>query len=294
MVTIIPTGRLKPKQSVGNITREKCLALYGAFFKPNHTIIAVVGDVEKNAVVGMIEKYFGAWKEGALPVPVYPEVKPLAARQVALVDRPSSVQSVIRVAQTVNLQRTSPDVMPVTAMNRVLGGGSAARLFMNLREKHSFTYGAYSSIGPDELVGTFTASTSVRNIVTDSALTEIFSEVKRIRDEDVSAIELDEAKNALSGDFVASLEVPNTIASYAIEIERHGLPKDYYKTYLKRLAAVTPQDVRRVAQQYLDPDHALIAVVGAGKESARSLASSALSRCVTKRGRRWWRNPRAP
>ena len=265
-----PYGEIQTEETVGKITREKCLALYGAYFRPNRAIIAVVGDVEKNDVMKLVNKYFGEWKQGILPVTTYPEVKPLASTQVALVDRPSSVQSVLRVAHMVNLPRISPDVMPVTVMNRILGGG-AFRLFVNLREKHSYTYGAYSAIGSDELVGAFTASASVRNSVTDSALNEIFYEIKRIRDEDVDAKELERAKNSLSGSFVASLEVPNTIASYALEIEQYGLPKGYYKTYLKRLAAVTAQDVRRVAQQYLDPDHTLIAVVGAAKDVREKL-----------------------
>lgn len=267
-----PYGEVETDETIGKITREKCLAIYDTYFKPDRAIIAVVGDVEKNAVVGLVEKYFGAWKKGALPTASFPDVQPLATRQVALVDRPSAVQSVIRVAHTVNLQRTSPDVMPVSVMNRILGGGSADRLFMNLREKHSFTYGAYSSMGPDELIGAFTASTSVRNSVTDSAITEILSEMKRIRDEDISAQELEQAKNALGGGFVASLEVPRSIASYAIDIERYGLPKDYYKTYLKRLSAVTVPDVRRVARQYLDPDRVLVAVVGSGKDVRDKLA----------------------
>jgi len=260
-----PYGEIQTEETVSKITREKCIALYKAYFKPNRAILAVVGDVEKGAVVRLVRKYFGEWKKGTLPVTTYPEVRPLPSLQVALVDRPGSVQSVVRVAQGVRLPRTSPDVMPVTVMNRILGGGSA-RLFMNLREKHSYTYGAYSVMGPDELIGAFTASTSVRNSVTDSALNEIFSEIRRIRDEDVDAAELVRAKNALSGAFVASLEAANTVASYAIDVERFGLPRDYYKTYLKRVAAVTAQDVQRVARQYLDPDHMLVAVVGAAKD----------------------------
>lgn len=265
-----PYGEVQTEETVGKITREKCLAMYATYFKPNRAIIAVVGDVEKNDVLKLVNKYFGAWKQGTLPSMTYPEVKPLTSTQVALVDRPSSVQSVIRVGQGVKLPRTSPDVMPVTVMNRILGGG-IFRLFVNLREKHSYTYGAYSAVGPDELIGAFTASTSVRNSVTDSALNEVFYEIKRIRNEDVGASELEQAKNSLSGDFVASLESANTIASYAIEMERYGLPKDYYKTYLKRVAAVTIQDVRRAAQQYLDPDHMLVAVVGAAKDVREKL-----------------------
>lgn len=265
-----PYGEVQTEETVGKITREQCLAMYATYFKPNRAVIAVVGDVEQGNVLKLVNKYFGAWKQGTLPAATYPEVKPLASTQVALVDRPSSVQSVIRVGQGVTLPRTSPDVMPVTVMNRILGGG-IFRLFINLREKHSYTYGAYSSIGADELVGAFTASTSVRNSVTDSALNEIFYELKRIRKDDVDAKELEMAKNSLSGEFVASLENANTVASYAIEMERYGLPKDYYKTYLKRVAAVTFQDVRRAAQQYLDPDHMLVAVVGAAKDVREKL-----------------------
>ncbi len=267
-----PYGEVVTEETVGRITREKCVEMYRTFFKPNAAIMAVVGDVEKATILALVEKYFGGWKKGEIPKPVYADPKGFEKVQVALVDRPSSVQSVMRVAQTVELPRTSPDVMAVTVMNKVLGGG-AFRLFTNLREKHSYTYGAYSSMGPDELIGSFTASTSVRNSVTDSALKEIFSEIRRMRDEAVESIELDRAKNSMSGSFVASLEVANTVADYALAIERYSLPKDYYKTYLKRLAAVDAKEVKRVATQYLQPDKMLVAVVGSSKDVKEKLAA---------------------
>lgn len=267
-----PYGEVETEQSVGRITRAACQKVYKTWFVPNAVILAVVGDVQKDQVIGLVNKYFGSWKKGTLPAPTYPKVKPLEQRTVALVDRSGSVQSAIRVGQTVDLPRTSPDVMPVVVMNRVLGGG-ISRLFVNLREKHSFTYGAYSSVGPDELVGAFTVQTSVRNSVTDSAITEIFYELNRIRDEAVEAQELERAKNAMSGAFVQSLEKPEDVAQYAIDIERYALPKDYYSTYLQRVAAVTPQEVQRVARQYLAPDKMLVAVVGAGTDVRAKLAA---------------------
>jgi zinc protease len=267
-----PYGEVETEETVGRITREKCVEMYRTFFKPNAAIMAVVGDVDKTTILALVEKYFGGWKKGDLPKPVFADPKGFEKLQVALVDRPSSVQSVIRVAQGVELPRTSPDVMAVSVMNKVLGGG-AFRLFANLREKHSYTYGAYSSLGADELIGAFTASTSVRNSVTDSALKEIFSEIRRIRDETVEAGELERAKNSMSGSFVASLEVANTVANYALEIERYGLPKDYYKTFLKRLAAVDAKEVKRVATQYLQPDRMLVAVVGSSKDVKEKLAA---------------------
>jgi len=268
-----PYGEVETEGSVGAVTTTRCKEIYNSYFKPNAAIMAVVGDVDKKKVLALVEKYFGSWKKGKIPAPVYPAVKPLAARTVALVDRSSSVQSVMRVAQGVPLLRTSPDVMPVTVMNMILGGGSSFRLFMNLRETHSYTYGAYSTMGPDELIGAFTAATSVRNSVTDSALTEIFHEINRMRDEEVTAVELERAKNALSGGFVRGLETPSNVANLAIDVERYDLPKDYYRTYLQRVAAVTAKDVQRVARQYLAPDKMLVAVVGSAKDVKSKLAS---------------------
>jgi len=260
-----PYGEFETEESVGKITRERCLEMYNTFFKPNYAIIAIVGDIDKKKILNLIDKYFGSWKKGKIPKPKFKTPKMPERINIALVDRSSSVQSVIRVAQVVDIKRTSPDVIPVKVMNTVLGGG-IFRLFTNLREKHSYTYGAYSSMGPDELIGNFTASTSVRNVVTDSALEQIFYEINRIRDEKVEAKELQMAKNYISGSFVQSLENAETIANYAIEIERYKLPKDYYKTYLKRVYAVTPDNVMKVAKQYLKPDKMTIALVGTAKE----------------------------
>ena len=266
-----PYGEIETEETVGKITRDKCVEVYKKYFKPNHAILAVVGDVQREQVLKFVAKYFGKWKQGKIPEPVYAVPKPLNGVQVALVDRATSVQSVIRVGETVRLPRTSPDVVRTSVMNTVLGGG-VFRLFMNLREKHAYTYGAYSSLQPDELIGSFTVYTSVKNPVTDSAITQIFNELNRIRDEKVESKELQMAKNYLSGSFVRSLERPDRIASYAIDILRYKLPKDYYRTYLKRVEAVNADEVEKVAQRYLQPDKMLVAVVGNAADVKEKLA----------------------
>jgi predicted Zn-dependent peptidase len=260
-----PYGEFETEASIGKITRDKCFEHYNSFFKPNYAMMAVVGDFDKDEILDLLEKYFSSWQKGEIPKPTYTTPQLPEKTDIALVNRPSSVQSVIRVSQVVELQRTSPDVMPVSIMNTILGGG-AFRLFNNLREKHSYTYGAYSSMGPDELIGNFTANTSVRNEVTDSALVQIFYELNRIRDEKVEEKELSLAKNYVSGSFVRSLENSESIANYAIEIERYKLPKDYYKTYLKRTYAVTADDVMQAAKKYLKPNQMTIALVGSASE----------------------------
>lgn len=270
--TTHPYGEIGTEETVGKITREKCLETYTTYFKPNHAILAVVGDVHKDVVMHLVEKYFGSWARGTIPSPAFETPKSIERVTVDLVDRPAAVQSVMLVAETVQLPWTSPDVIPVSVMNTVLGGG-VFRLFVNLREQHAYTYGAYSSLWPDELIGSFTASSSVKTAVTDSALIQIFFEIKRIRDEKVDAKELQMAKNYLSGSFVRSLETPDRVASYAIDIERFKLPKDYYKTYLKNIDAVTAEDVQRVANTYLAPDKMLVTVVGSAKDVRAKLAA---------------------
>lgn len=266
-----PYGEFETEESISKITQQKCFELYNSLFKPNHAMIAVVGDFNKKKILNLIEKYFGSWKKGQIPEPKFDSPQLPAQTNIALVDRPSSVQSVIRVSQVVDLKRNSPDVMPVSIMNTILGGG-IFRLFVNLREKHSYTYGAYSSMEPDDLIGNFTASTSVRNEVTDSALTQIFYEINRIRDEKVESKELEMAKNYVSGSFVQSLEKAENIAEYALEIERYKLPKDYYKTYLKRVYDVSVDDVQRAAKQYLKPNQMTIALVGSANDVKAKIA----------------------
>jgi hypothetical protein len=154
--------------------------------------------------------------------------------------------------------------------NTILGG-SEFRLFLNLREKHGYTYGAYSNFSYNPLVASFKATASVRNAVTDSSIHEILYEMKRIGEEKVSESELIMAKNYLTGNFALSLENPQTIASFAVNIERYKLPKNFYSDYLKKIEAVTVADIQEVAAKYILPEKSTIIVVGKASEIAEKL-----------------------
>lgn len=187
----------------------------------------------------------------------------LKENHVALVDRPSSVQSVIDVTYSLILTPNDPNAMAVKVMNGILGGGAFnARLNKNLREDKAFTYGAYSSLNSDKYVGAFSAGASVRTSVTDSAITEILYEMQNMIDEDVSDEELQLTKNMIAGSFSRSLEDPRTIARFALNKTLYHLPADHYKSFLQRLDAVSKEDVRAMAQLYLHPNNAHILVVG--------------------------------
>lgn len=257
-----PYGELTTELTVNNIALEDCKAYYQKFFKPNISYLVIVGDITPGQAKSQAEKYFGTWKKGMVEEMSYEMPKAPEKTQVAFVDKAGAVQSVINVTHPINLKPGEADVIPARVTNSILGSGFSGRLFKNLREDKAYTYGAYSSLNADEVVGEFSATASVRNEVTDSAIVQFLYELNKLRAEEVTDFELELAKNFIAGTFARSLEGPETVANFALNTFRYGLPEDYYETYLERLEKVTKADVLSMAQKYIKPDNAHIVVVG--------------------------------
>ncbi|HKB87072.1 MAG TPA: insulinase family protein [Ignavibacteriaceae bacterium] len=256
-----PYGEPETEQTVDNITLEKCNEYYKTFFAPNISYLAVVGDIDEQKAKELVTNYLGGWQRKDVPQYKYPVPQPPVQTTVDLVDRPNSVQSVVNVTYPVQLKPGDSEAIPASLMNTILGGGTF-RLFQDLREKHSFTYGANSRLSKDEYAGSFTAFTNVRNAVTDSAITRILYEMNRIKNETVADSELQVIKNYVTGNFAISLESPQTIATFAINIDKYNLPRDYYANYLKNVAKVTPAEIRDAAEKFIRPDQSNIVIVG--------------------------------
>jgi len=276
-----PYGEIPTKETVQKISLEKVKNYYSTYFRPNVAYMAVVGDITVEEIKPIIEKYFGGWKKAVVPVAKYSNPAPPANRKLVFVPRDAAVQSVINVTYPVDLQPGTPDVIKARVANSILGGGSNGRLFLNLREKHGWTYGSYSSLVQDDLKGSFTAYAKGRNAVTDSSVQEIIAEMNKLRNEKVDKEELQNHIVNMSGAFAIGLENPATVAQYAINIERYKMPKDYYQNYLKNLAAVTAEDVQMLARKYIDPAKANLVVVGSKDEVAKTLVRFASDGNVT-------------
>jgi predicted Zn-dependent peptidase len=266
-----PYGEVETDSTIKNITREDLKKYYDTYWKPNISYMAFVGDITPAHAEELVKKYLGSWKEGEVPTATYPVPQKPEKTVVTLVNRPASVQTNIDITMPVVLKPGDEDNFPVLVMNQILGGGSSGWLFQDLREKHGFTYGAYSSISNDPIIGNFSASAAVRTAVTDSAIERFMYELNRIRDEKVDEAKLDSAKNQISGNFALALENPSLIARFALNIARYNMPKDYYKNYLKSIAAVTADDVQRAAEKYITPAQINIVLVGNAKEFAGQL-----------------------
>jgi len=258
-------------EQIRAIARDDLVAFHRAYYKPNGARIGVTGDISAAKLKAKLDAALTEWKRGetepTMPMTAIPAKD---ATRIYVCDRPSSTQSSIMIGN-VSISRTHPDYVPLVVANNILGGGSAGRLFQNIREQKGYTYGAYSSLTAGLWPGTWTASASVRTAVTAPAIVEFLHEFGRLQDEPVSQAELDRTKRAIVGSFARTLENSEGMLSRAMDLVQYGLPSNYWDTYPKLVEAVTAADVQRVARQYLGKGRAQIFVVGERKDIEESL-----------------------
>jgi len=258
-----PYGEINSEKTFESVTLDKCKAYYKTYFRPNAAYLIIVGDITLNEAQSQAKQYFGKWEKGVVPTNKYnfPELN--KSPKVIIGNRDGAVQSVIMVSYPLDFKTGNPDAIKASVMNSILGGGSlSSYINANLREKHSYTYGAYSSLNADKLVGSFNASGEVKGAATDSAMTQLLAEINRMINEPVTKDMLEQVKSRMNGSFARSLENPSTIAQFALNIEKYKLPKDYYATYLEKLSKVSVADVQEMAKKYLKPENANIIAVG--------------------------------
>ncbi|MDY2586091.1 insulinase family protein [Winogradskyella aquimaris] len=273
-----PYGEFVTEETVNNIEFADVLAFYEKYFNPNNAYLVVIGDIEMKKVQRKIKEHFGKWKKSAVIDTTLPDPMPNAQyTQINFVDMPNAVQSNISLTNNVDFKMTDDDYHAVLIANKILGGGFGSYLNMNLREEHGYTYGARTSISPSRWgASRFTAGAAVRNMVTDSAVVETLKEINRIKTEPVDTKDLENAKAKYVGDFILDLESPRTIANYALNIKLNNLPEDFYSTYLKKINAVTKEDVMRAANKHFRPENARFVVVGKGSEVLENLEKTGI------------------
>ena len=268
-----PYGEISSEKTFENITLDKCKEYYKTYFKPNAAYLIIVGDITLKEAQSQAKQYFGKWQKGVVPAHTYnfPELN--KSPRVVIGNRDGAVQSVIMVSYPLDFKPGNPDAIKASVMNSILGGGSlSSRINANLREKNAYTYGAYSSLKTDKLVGSFNASGEVKGEATDSAMVELLFEIKRMISEPVENTLLEQVKSRMNGSFARSLENPSTIAGFALNIEKYKLPKDYYATYLEKLSKVSVADVQDMAKKYIKPENANIIAVGNADKLQKTMA----------------------
>jgi zinc protease len=260
-----PYGAYRTPETVKSVSRDDLVRFHKAHFLANNASLAVVGDLKAAEVLPLVEKALGGWAKGDVPKLSPPEIPKIEGLNLHLVDRPGSVQSNIVVAEP-GPKRNDPYLPELNVLNATLGGGFSGRLFQNLREKNGWTYGAYSAFDFRQLGGVFQASAETRNEVTHLAIGETLKEIERLRSEPVPETELELQRQYNVGNYLLSLENAGRNAQRVQDIDLYSLPRDFYKTYAKRMAAVTPAKMEELARRNLNPKNAAVIVVGEAKD----------------------------
>ncbi|HTB18562.1 MAG TPA: pitrilysin family protein [Bryobacteraceae bacterium] len=246
--------------ALDKITPAMLAEWHATRYVPENAILGVAGDITPAQVTQMFSA-LPAWKAGSSKVALPKATKPASGRQIFLVDRPGSVQTDVEIGN-IAINRMDADYVPMVVMDRIVGGGASARLFMNLREVHGYTYGAYSALVARRYAGPWIAEGSMRTDATGGAMTEFMNEINRIRDKPVPEKELEETKRSIVASFALTLERPTELLDYAIALKVYNLPADYWDTYPAKIMAITAEQVQRVARKYIVPDDLQIVAVG--------------------------------
>ncbi|MDG1146692.1 MAG: insulinase family protein [Crocinitomicaceae bacterium] len=258
-----PFGEIMTESTLANINRESIVNYYKKTFVPEGAYLVIVGDITKEEARYNALKYFGSWSGSKATQADFAPISFANGNRVLFVKKPGAVQSVIKITYPMDISPNNEDYLKLKVLNGVLGGGAFGnRLMQNLREDKAYTYGCRSGVRVSEHGSWFVAGGNFRNEVTDSAIYEILSELKKITTELVTDEEINLTKSAMAGSFARSLEQPSTIASFALSIIKNDLPADYYKTYLQKLEAVSKEDLLEVAKKYFTAENCNIIVVG--------------------------------
>ncbi|WP_294324472.1 pitrilysin family protein [uncultured Chryseobacterium sp.] len=262
-------GEFETVESINRIQLADVQNIYKKYYAPDNAYLVIVGDVKFDKVKSLVEKAFSGWKKANTPMtPVEPAAN-VAKTEIDVVDVPSAVQSVVSLNNLNTLKMKDANYFPATIANYILGGGGEARLFMNLREKNGFTYGAYSNMSASKYSPQFSASASVRNEVTDKAVKEFMNELNAISA--VKPEELENAKAKLKGSFILALEQPATIARFALNQKIQDLPDDFYTNYLKSIDKVTAADVSNAVKSTIMPNQSRIFIAGKASDISEGL-----------------------
>ena len=250
-------------ETIAAITRGDLQEYHRRYFVPNNMVLAIVGDVTGEEAFAAAERVFGGWPRGDVPL-VTLTAPPEPTRRIVIIDKPDAVQTEIRVGQLA-IPRKHVDYMAFDLASKILGGEGANRLHRVLRSERGLTYGAQADSEARKQSGHLVAETNTRTETTGEALRLTVDEIAKLQRERVSERELSDAQDYLSGSFPLTIETPNDIATQVLNVLFYELPVTEIGTFRERVQAVTPDDIQRVARQYIRPDRLSIVLVGNAK-----------------------------
>ncbi|MFB3851698.1 MAG: M16 family metallopeptidase [Acidobacteriota bacterium] len=247
---------------VDNLSREDLIKFYLKYFRPDETLIAVVGDFDAKEMKAVFEKYLGKW-QNPTPKPQYslpkiPEMKP----SINFIEKNDVEQTTILLGH-LGLRLDDPDYPAINMLSEILGGGMASRIFVQVRTLKGLAYGAGGYMIPAyDHNGAFYFYTSTKPETSIEALTTILDEIKKIKTEKVTDEELKRAKDGYLNGFAFEFDSTDKIARRMLIYSFYGYPENFNEILKSKIEKVNVEDVQNAAKNHLFEDKLAVLVVG--------------------------------
>jgi zinc protease len=256
-----PYGRLVEgtEASVKGLQQNSLKEFYARYYRPNRSIMAVVGDVSEQEITQALNQALRGWNKGEPSGPPLVPAK-IGAPQVLRVNRDLTQANIIMGHNGV--ARGNPDYYAIQVMNYILGGGGfSSRVMDSIRNERGLAYSVYSYFSADKSHGSFQFIMQTKNETAQEAIRIATEEIQRIREQPVTDEELNDAKDYLIGSFPLRFDTNRKVASFLAQVEYFELGLDYPDRYGDLIRKVSRADVQRVAKQYLQPEKLITVIV---------------------------------
>lgn len=247
------------ERTVSSINNEDIKDFYNTYFTVDNSLFIVVGDVYQPEIKGLLEKHFSSWKNyNTSTYGVFPPRN--ETNRYYFIHKDDAAQSEIRIGH-VGKGRNAADFFETLIMNSVLGGQFTSRINLNLREKRGFTYGAHSSFNYNKEHGCFEVETAVHSQNTGEAVAEIIKELKNIR-AGITVKEFEFAKSSIVKRYPSLFETYAQLAKNLSLLYLYNLPDNYFNTYISKIESTSLDNVRKAANDNVNPDKLTVLIVG--------------------------------
>ena len=241
------------------ITRDDVVGFYDRYYRPNNAILVLAGNMNLATAARKVSHYFNTWIEKRLNRPFIPSPAAVDRDTIAFIHQAQAKDMTIYVGNAI-FPVASPDYFPFVVLNQILGGTTASRLFMTLRESKGYAYFAFSGLDFYKSCGVFW----VRAKVTPEALSDSIAEILKLIGpqsvEKITSFEIEQAKSFLLGNFALKNELLSNFARRISLIRAFNLGDDHWNKYYENIILVNLERVLAVAQKYLQPKPVVVIV----------------------------------
>jgi zinc protease len=269
-----PMGHLASgtESSLKKMTVADIKNYYQNYIRPASGIAAAVGNIEKAALLAVLNKTIGKWKAagaeaGPAAIPALP--KP-AGKKLILIDKPDATQAywILGAPGYPVGDKLTPEA---AVMNTLFGGRFTSWLSTELRIKRGLTYGASSAFQSWKAGGIFMARSFTKNDKIGEMLDIAFELLKKARKEGFAAEEIESARNYILGQFPPTLETNSSKAQAYVRLAFYNLGFDYYDKYLAAVQSATDKQAKDAATKLIPETDFVLVVVGRAAEIKKQL-----------------------